>query len=141
LAKSTRAFILGFNVKASNSVLDLAKTEKVLVRTYKIIYELLEEIAEAAVGQRELGQEEVLGTAQIIAQFPYEKMRIAGVKITDGRMARGDTVRVNDIESKIKEIRLGKDVVSKVEAGKECGILLDPQIDFKLGDAIISYRI
>ena len=141
LAKSTQAFILGFNTKISAGTSKLAETEKVIIRTYKIIYELLEELADAAAGTLEpTVSEEVMGSGQIIAEFPFEKLKICGVKVREGRLARGDQVKVKNQNSKIKEIRVGKEQASKIEGGKECGILLDPQIDFKLGDAIIAYR-
>ncbi len=146
LAKSTGAIILGFNTKVSPVATKLAETEKVLVRTYRIIYELLDELNDAAAGVLEpLHKEEVLGTGKIVAEFPYEKMRIAGVKVADGRLARGDMVRVlrgENVtgESRIKSARVGKEEVSKIEAPRECGILLDPQIDFTPGDDIIAYR-
>ena len=142
LAKSTKAIILGFNVKASSSTLKLAQTEKVLIRTYKIIYKLLEELQDAAEGVLLDSQpEEVMGTGQILAIFPYEKMLVAGVKITDGRMAKGDLVKIKTQTSKIKSVRIGKEEVNKVEVGKECGLLFEPQIDFRPGDDIIAYRV
>lgn len=142
LAKSTGAIILGFNTKACATALKLAETEKVLVRTYKIIYELLDELKDAAAGMLEPETtEETLGVGEIVAEFPYEKLRVAGVRVTDGRIARGDLVKIGDLTSKIKSLRVGKEETNKVEKGKECGILLEPQIDFKQGDDIISYRI
>jgi translation initiation factor IF-2 len=142
LAKSTSAIVIGFNVRVSNSVTDLAKTEKIILRGYKIIYELLDELKDAAAGALEkMTTEEILGAGKIIAEFPFEKLRIAGVKVTDGRLARGDRIRIRSLESKIKDIRVGKEQVNKVEAGKECGVFLDPQIDFKLGDDIIAYSL
>lgn len=140
LAKSTKAIILGFNVK--NSAAKLAENEKVLVRTYKIIYELLDELSDAANGMlTPVEVEEILGKGEIVAEFPFEKLKIAGIKITEGRIAKGDLVKINDVKSKIKSLRVGKDEVNKVEKGKDCGVLLDPQIDFKLGTDIISYRL
>lgn len=142
LAKSTKAIILGFNVKIASSAVKLSEIEKVLVRTYKIIYELLDELKDAASGMLvPVETEEVLGKGKIIAEFPFEKLRIAGTKVTEGRIARGDLVKINDIKSKIKSVRVGKDEITKVEAGKECGILFDPQIDFHHGDDIICYRM
>jgi len=140
LAKSTKAIILGFNVK--NSAAKLAENEKVLVRTYKIIYELLDELQDAANGMlMPVETEEILGKGEILAEFPFEKLKIAGAKVTDGRFARGDLIRINDQQSKIKSLRVGKEEVNKVEKGKDCGVLLDPQIDFKPGDDIIAYRL
>lgn len=147
LAKSTKAIILGFNVKVSSPAQKLAEAEKVLVRTYKIIYELLDELTDAASGALEPEQkEEILGVGQIVAEFPFEKMRICGVRVTEGRVAKGDLVRVTRSDeivgqSKIKSLRIGKQEGNKAEAGKECGVLLEPQVDFRVGDGIIAYRI
>lgn len=140
-AKTTGSIVIGFNIKVRPPVLDLAKTEKVILRTYKIIYELLDELKDAADGALEkLITEEVLGIGKIVAEFPFEKLRVCGVKVMDGRLARGDRVRIGEIHSKIKDIRIGKEQANKVEAGKECGVFLDPQIDFKLGDDIIAHN-
>lgn len=140
LAKSTKAIILGFNVK--NSALKLTESEKVLARTYKIIYELLDELTDAANGMLEpLEVEEVLGKGEIVAEFPFDKLKIIGTKVTEGRIAKGDLVKIGDLKSRIKSVRVGKDEATKVEKGKECGILLDPQLDFKLGTVIICYRL
>lgn len=142
LAKSTKAIILGFNVKIASSAQKLVESERVLTRTYKIIYELLDELKDAAAGQLEpVLSEETLGVGKIIAEFPFEKLRIAGVRVEDGRLAKGDLVKVNDQQTRLKSLRVGKDEVTKVEKGRECGLLLDPQVDFKIGDSIISYRL
>lgn len=142
LAKSTRAIVLGFNVKIAPSALKLAEIDKVLVRTYKIIYELLDELKDAAAGMLEVIEtEEELGKGKILAEFPFEKLKIAGVKVIEGRIARGDLVKIGELKSKIKSVRVGKEETNKVDVGKECGLLLDPQVDFKPGDDIISYRI
>ncbi len=139
LAKNSQAIVVGFNVKINHTAAKLAETEKVLVRTYKIIYELLEELDDAAAGVLEIKTEKILGTGKIIAQFPFEGLKICGVKVFDGRLARGDHVRIRSVESKIKSLRISKNEVNKVEVGQECGVLLDPQIDFNLGDDIMAY--
>jgi len=147
LAKSTKAIILGFNVKVSSQAQKLAEVEKVLVRTYKIIYELLDELDDAANGMlTPIETEEVLGKGQVIAEFPFEKLRVCGTRVTEGRIARGDLVKIMRGEetvgqSRIKSVRVGKEESNKVDPGKECGIFLEPQIDFRVGDAIISYRL
>ncbi len=147
LAKSTKAIILGFNIKVSSEASKLADTEKVLVRTYRIIYELLEELSDAAEGMlKPIETEEELGRGQIVAEFPFEKMKICGTKVISGRIARGDQIKIMRGEEELgraraKSVRTGKEETNKVEAGKECGVLLEPQIDFRPGDDIISYRI
>lgn len=146
-AKATGAIIVGFNVSCKPPVAKLAETEKVIFRTYKIIYELLDELSEVVAGLKEvLHEERELGRGAVIAEFPFEKMRIAGTKVASGRLARGDTVKImrGDIEvgrAKIKTLRQGKNDVTRAEAGVECGVLLDKTVDFALQDAIIAVTI
>ncbi len=144
LAKSAKAFIVGFNVRCAPHVAKLAEAERVVYRTYRIIYELLDELAEVVEGLKEvLTQERELGAGIIIAEFPYETQRVLGTKVIRGRFARGDKVKVmrGDTEvgrARIKSLRVRKDEVTKVDEGLECGILLDKSIDFQLEDAIIA---
>ena len=143
-ARSSRAFIVGFNVKCPTAVGKLAQTEKVVFRTYTIIYELLDELAEVVSGMKEvLAVERELGVGTVIAEFPYEKTRIAGTRVVSGRLARGDSVKIMHGEeevgrAKIKSIRRGKDEITKGEQGGECGVLLDRLVAFQLNDGIIA---
>lgn len=145
MAKSAKAFIVGFNVKCPPPVEKLAQAEKVIFRTYTIIYELLDELTEVVSGMKEvLTKERELGTGTIIAEFPFEKSRIAGTRLTGGRLARGDTVKIMRAETeiaraKIKSIRKGKEDTTKIDkVGVECGVLFDKKVDFALQDAIIA---
>ncbi|MBI3955852.1 translation initiation factor IF-2 [Candidatus Gottesmanbacteria bacterium] len=146
-AKSTGAIIIGFGVAPKGAVVKLAQTEKVVYRTYRIIYELLDELGEVVAGLKEvLHEERELGKGQIIAEFPFEKQRIAGTKVASGRLARGDTVKVMRGEeeiarAKIKSIRHGKDDITKADTGIECGVLFDQKLDFTIGDGIIAVTI
>jgi len=144
-AKSAKAIIVGFNVKCAPSVERLATAEKVVFRIYTIIYELLDELTEVVSGLKEvLAAERELGTGAVIAEFPFEKSRIAGTKLVSGRLARGDTVKImrGDTEiarAKIKSLRKGKEDITKADkVGVECGILFDKKVDFALQDAIIA---
>ena len=143
-AKSVGAIILSFNIKIRSSIIDLARTEKVLVKNYTIIYELLDELKDVMEGKRLAEMEQIYGVAQIQATFPFEKTIVLGLKVLDGRVAKGDKIRLmrNDEpvgESSIVSVRQGKDVVSKVEEPNECGILISPLLDFKVGDVILSH--
>jgi len=144
MAKSSRSFIVGFNVKCPGPVEKLATAEKVIFRTYSIIYELLDELTEVVSGMKDvLAVERELGRGEIIAEFPFEKSRIAGTRIISGRLARGDTVKIMRADAeigraKIKSIRKGKDEVTKVEKDIQCGVLFDKQVDFTIQDAIIA---
>lgn len=143
-AKSTGSIVLGFNVKIKPEVANLARTEKVLVKNYTIIYEMLDEISEFVQGKLDALKEEIYGIAKIIASFPYEKTKVCGIKVSEGRVAKGDKVRLirNDEiigESRINSVRQGKDQVSKIETGLEGGIILSPFLDFTIGDMLISH--
>ncbi len=148
LAGTTHAIILGFNVEQSANAKRLSETLGVLVRTYTVIYELLDEMEDVVTGMLEKGAlEEVFGTAQIIAEFPYGKNeRIAGCKIVDGVVSRSPKIRVLREgvvvgEGKIKSLKHNKEETSKVERGQECGMMFEPQIDFQVGDILESFRI
>lgn len=145
LAKTTKSIIVGFNVSLSSQAEKTAKFERVRVKIYKIIYELLQEINEVVSGLNKDVFQEVLGKASVIAEFPFDKKRVAGVKIVEGRMARGDKVLINRNEEEIgraiiKTIKQFKKDINRAEVGDECGLLIDPNVDFKVGDMIVSVQ-
>lgn len=145
LAKSTGAFVIGFNVKLKQEIQKLAQIEGVVTRTYTIIYELLDELHDVIEGAMEvITQERELGKGTIIAQFPFNGKRIAGTKVVTGRIARGDQVKImrKDEEigkAKIKSLRKGKEEETKIEPGNNCGILFDHDVAFAIGDDIIAF--
>ena len=144
-AKSVGAVVLGFNIKIKPEVLKLAATEKVILKNYLIIYEMLDEIRDFLEGKILSLQEEIFGTAKVLARFPFEKTEVMGIGVLDGRIARGDRVRITrgeEIigESNVSSVRQGKETVSKVEKGQEAGIILSPFLDFTIGDVLISHR-
>ena len=96
LAATVGAIIVGFNVKVAPREKQLAETEHVLIRTYNIIYELLDEVEDVVKTLLEVGQlEEVYGKANIIAEFPFGKgERIAGCRMVEGIIAKGQRIRV-----------------------------------------------
>ena len=145
LAKPTGAFVIGFNVKIAPGVEMLAQTEGVVCRVYTIIYELLDEMHDVLEGMEEvLTKERELGKAKILAEFPFNAERVAGVKVTDGRIAKGDQVKViSGTEEKgrgrVRSVRKGKEDVTKVEKGSECGVVFDRKVDFSVDDDIIAF--
>lgn len=144
LAKSTGSVVLGFNTKIRPDVEKLAMTEKVLARTYTIIYEMLDEIRDVIEGKIEARMEQIYGQARILASFPYEKSIVLGVSVQEGRIARGDKVRLlrgDEVvgESMITSLRQGKNQTSKVEKGQEAGIIITPALDFQIGDVVLSH--
>lgn len=144
LAKSTGAIVLGFNVKVRPDVERLAVTEKVLVRNYTIIYEMLDELSDVLEGKRIESEEQIYGTAKIMASFPFEKTLALGLRVEEGRVARGDKVRIMRGDTSIGEttiasLRVGKEPTSKVEEGNEAGAVLASKLDFQVGDMLISH--
>lgn len=146
LGATTGSLVFGFNVKFPNSVKTLADTEVVTVKTYRIIYELLEYLEKKVLKLIEPTiDEEVLGEAKILKIFEINKNKIAGCKITSGVITVGDTVhlkRDGEIikDSKVKFIKTGKEELKKIKAGSECGILLTAKLDIKENDVIIAYN-
>jgi translation initiation factor IF-2 len=146
LAATTGSLILGFEVKVASSVAKLAELEGVTIKNYRIIYELLEFLEKKVLRLLEPTiDEEELGRARILKIFEFDDDRIAGCSIESGVFSQGDTVHVvkKDGETKnakVRSIRIGKQELKKVEAGKECGILLFPKLDLKEKDIIISYK-
>lgn len=148
MAAAVGAIVIGFHVKVSPGAFKLAENEHVLIRTYNIIYELLEDVEEVVNTLLEVGQlEEVLGKANIIAEFPYGKSeRVAGCRMVEGVIAKGQRIRVvregNLVgETKLKSLRKVKEEVNKVEKGNDCGMLFDPSVDFQTGDTVESFRV
>ncbi len=146
LAKTTSAIVVGFNSNVSQSVAKLAETEGVLVKTYKLIYELIKELEEAVELFKEGKAPEVVsGKAKILAIFPFDRKKVAGCKVLEGRLAKGDKVKIlrgEEIlgETHIASIRKGKEEINKAETATECGILLSTELDFEPSDMILSVR-
>lgn len=148
MASSAHAILIGFNVKVAPQAQKLAEIDGVLLRSYNIIYELLEELEEVIEGMVKPGVvEEVLGKANIIAEFPFGKgERIAGCRVTDGSVAKGQKMRVlrdGQVigEAKLKSLRKVKEEVTRIEKGSDCGMIFDPPIDFQIGDNVESFRV
>lgn len=148
LAATVGAIIIGFNVKVTPTAQRLAENEHVLIRNYNIIYELLEDVEEVVNTLLEVGQlEEVLGRANIIAEFTHGKNeKIAGCRITEGIIAKGQKLRVvrdgkSIGDTKLKSLKKVKEEVNKVEKGNDCGMFFDPAIDFQIGDTVESFRV
>ena len=145
-AKTTKSIIIGFNVKVLSKAARLAELERVIVKTEPIIYRLAEDVQEVVEALKSGGLEEVLGTARVLAEFPMDKLRVAGIRVLEGRIARGDSIKlIRENEEvgrgKIESLRLGKNEATKAETSQECGIIISGGLDFKVGDDIISYRI
>ncbi|NLI83343.1 MAG: translation initiation factor IF-2 [Deltaproteobacteria bacterium] len=148
LASASNAIVIGFNMRADSKVQELADQEKVDLRYYDVIYQLLNEIKDAMVGMLEpVYQENVLGRAEVRQTFHVPKIgTIAGSYILDGQVVRGAKVRVlRDqvviYDGKIGSLRRFKDDVKEVKAGFECGIGIDNFNDIKVSDILEAYEL
>jgi translation initiation factor IF-2 len=141
LAKAVNADIFAFEAKTPSMVRKLADTEGVSIESFTIIYELFERLDEII----KKGKVEVLGRAEILAEFPFDGKRIAGCKVLQGKIGKKDPLVLtrNDAElGKTTAVSLKKAKVDVDEAkqGEECGILFSPQLDFKIGDVILAVQ-
>ena len=148
LAEVTDAVIIGFNVRPDGNARREAEGKGIEVRTYRVIYELLEEIEQMLVGRLAPDEvESVLGAAEVRAVFKVPRAgSIAGCYVTEGeivRNARGRLVRQGVVvyEGRISSLRRFKDDVRNVAAGFECGIGLENFNDVKEGDVIEAYEL
>jgi translation initiation factor IF-2 len=146
LASTTNSLLLGFNIRVPSQIRKLAQTEGVKIKTYRVIYELLEEAEKQALKVLEPTiDEEILGQAEIIAEFEAKKKRIAGCKVREGRIAKGDKLHLKRGTEligncRIKSMKQGKENVEKAKKEEEFGAVLAPSLDFRLGDMLVSFR-
>ncbi len=141
LASASDAIVMGFGVIANAKAKALAKEEKIEIRTYDIIYKLIDDIKLAFRGMLEPKYEEkIKGNIEVREIFKVTKMgNIAGSYVLDGEAERGDSVRIiRDgsviYTSKIDTLHRFKDDVKKVSAGYECGIRIENYQDVSKGD-------
>ena len=147
-AKTAGAPIIAFNVRANRQAKDLAEREGVEIRYYSIIYELLEEIKGALEGMLKPERRETfIGYAEILETFNISKLgRVAGCKVTEGRVERGAGVRLlrDDVvihEGELSTLKRFKDEVPKVQAGMECGMGFEGYHDLHKGDQIECFTV
>ncbi|HXG75032.1 MAG TPA: translation initiation factor IF-2 [Gaiellaceae bacterium] len=147
LASASNALVVGFNVRPSADARALAEREGVDIRTYRVIYQLTEDIQQALVGMLSpVETEETLGEAEVRALFKVSRLgTIAGCMVTSGLVRRGAKVRVVRDgtvvqDTAIAQLRRFKDDVREVAEGFECGILLDGFNDVKEGDVLEVYE-
>jgi len=143
LAATTSAQILGFNVRIPSAVAKLASTERVKIKSYNIIYELLDDIKKQVSKPRVV--EEILGEAEIIAEFEMKREKIAGCRGKEGRVAKNDKIHLKRGETilgdlRIKSMKKRKEDIAEARKGEEFGAVFTPSLDFKIGDVIIAYN-
>ena len=146
LAAASNAIIVGFNVRPDKGALDSAERQSVDIRTYRIIYECIEEITAAMKGMLAPEfAEKLMGHAQVRQTIHVPNVgTIAGSYVQDGTVTRNSLIRVvRDgivvFEDKISSLRRFKDDVKEVQQGYECGIGLEKFNDIKEGDILEAY--
>jgi translation initiation factor IF-2 len=147
LASASKALIVGFNVTVDSNVQKLAKNEKIEIRTYSIIYDLIDEVKAALKGYLKPKLEEVItGIAQVREIFKIPKVgTVAGCYVTEGKIATKDFIRVFRKDNKIFEgkefsLKRFKEDVKEVNSGYECGININNFDDLQINDTIIFYN-
>jgi translation initiation factor IF-2 len=148
LAESSGTAIIGFNVRAHKEARELAERVGIEIRYYNIIYDLVDDVKKAMSGLLTPERREtMLGNAQILEIFLVSKVgKIAGCRVTDGKVERGANVRLirdNVVihEGKLSQLKRFKDDAREVTAGQECGMAFENYQDMRAGDVIECYRV
>ena len=148
LAEASNAVVIGFNVRALKEARNLAEQSGVEIRYYNIIYNLVDDVKAAMSGMLDPTlREDMLGNAQILEIFDISKVgKVAGCRVTDGRVERGAHVRLirdNVVvhEGMLSTLKRFKDEVKDVVAGQECGMAFENYKDMRVGDVIECYTV
>jgi len=148
LAAAANAIIIGFNVRPDATARKVAEQENVDIRTYRVIYDAIEEMKKALEGMLEPEYREVvLGRAEVRALFRVPNVgTVAGCYVTEGKVVRGASVRVIRDgtvvhEGAVSSLKRFKDDVREVAEGYECGIGLEKFNDLKEGDVLEFFRM
>ncbi|WP_462392449.1 translation initiation factor IF-2 [Clostridium cadaveris] len=148
LATASNAIIIGFNVRPDNNAVTAAEREKVDIKTYRIIYDAIEDIKSAMIGMLEPDYKEVvLGSAEIRTTYKISNVgTIAGCYVLNGKLVRNSDVRIiRDgiviFESKLASLKRFKDDVKEVNSGYECGLSIEKFNDIKEGDIVEAFAM
>lgn len=148
LAEASNAAIIGFNVRANKQARDAAEQQGSEIRYYNIIYDLIDDVKAAMSGLLSPERRETfLGNAEILEVFNITKVgKVAGCRVTEGKVERGAGVRLirdNVVihEGKLKTLKRFKDEVAEVPGGQECGMAFENYDDIRAGDTIEAFRV
>ena len=148
LASASNALIIGFNVRANNSTTDIAKEYGIDIKTYDIIYKVVEDMENAMKGMLDPEYEEkVIGTLEIRQIFKFSKVGlIAGCHVTSGLVKVGAKARIirDDIvvyNGAVKTLQHEKDQVKEMKKDMDCGLTLENCQDYKENDIIEIYEL
>lgn len=148
LAEASNAAIIGFNVRANVQARAAATQQGIEIRYYNIIYDLVDDVKAAMSGLLSPERRETfLGNAEILEVFNITKVgKVAGCRVTEGKVERGAGVRLirdNVVihEGKLKTLKRFKDEVAEVPGGQECGMAFENYDDIRAGDTIECFRV
>ena len=154
LASASDAIIIGFQVRPSGGARNLAEKEGVQIKTYSIIYEVIDEIKKAIEGMLDtIKEEKVMGNIEVKETYKISKIgTIAGCYVTEGKVARDSKIRLvrdgiviyptkEGVTGELKSLKRYKDDVKEVKSGMECGLSVKNYNDIKIGDIIEAYEI
>ncbi len=145
LAAASKAIIIAFNVKVDGAAQRVAANSGVDIRSYNVIYKLMDDIEAALKGLLEpVYKEQIDGHAEVLQLFKAGRRNIAGCRITDGKFVRSSQVRLQRggkvvFTGLLESLRRGKDDVREVAQGFECGILLEDFNEVEVGDVIEAF--
>lgn len=147
LGAASNAIVIGFHLSPNSKIRDTAKREGVDIRTYRVIYEAVDEVRNAMEGMLSPEiRENILGTAEIRQVFKVSKLgQIAGCVVTSGTVTRNAKARLirDDVEiadGRIVSLKRHKDDAHEVQKDHECGLTLEKCSDYKEGDRIEVYE-
>ncbi len=148
LASASNAIIIGYQVRPSSKVAEIAEKESVSIKYYNIIYDAINDVRAAMEGMLSPEmKEEVTATGEVKQIFKISKVgTVAGAIVLTGRMKRSDKLRlIRDgvvvYDGKLNSLKRFKNDAGEVEAGQECGFTLENFNDIKEGDAFETYQI
>jgi len=148
LAATSGAVVLGFNVRANSQAREAAERDGVEIRYYNVIYDLVDIVKQAMSGMLvPTRKENFLGNAEILEVFAISKVgKVAGCRVTEGKVERGAHVRLirdNVVihEGKLSTLKRFKDEVREVVAGQECGMAFEGYQDMRQGDVIECFEV
>lgn len=148
LASASNAIVIGFNVKPTSNAKNIAKNERVDIKFYDVIYQLLDDVKKAMAGLLEPKlEEQITGIAEVRATFKIPKVGIvAGCYVKEGTIHRNNKIRViRDgvviFTGNIGSLKRFKEDVKEVSAGYECGLRIENFQDIKEGDIIEAFEI
>lgn len=148
LAETSGAVVIGFNVRANKQAQAAASSAGIEIRYYNIIYALVDDVKDAMSGLLSPERRETfLGNAEILEVFNITKTgKVAGCRVTEGKVERGAGVRLirDDVvihEGTLKTLKRFKDEVPEVPVGQECGMAFQNYEDIRVGDVIECFRV